>query len=95
MYARNDNQLKHYCLNYEIDSYIDHVHHRQGDKCGLLRMMNIQPAFMTRLPFILSEIFRQTSFTSMFYKLLDYNGVSTHFFISERIYIYLSYFCKP
>lgn len=89
-FSRTDPNLPQYRLNYEIDSYIEHSHHRQPDKCCLLRMMVLQPAFMSRLPFIVSEIFRQTGFSSMFYKLLDYSGVSS--FLNTYVLKYFQLF---
>lgn len=58
-------ELRH---NYDIDSYMVARCHTQ---VCVLKMMILQPVFMVRLPFILSELFRQSGFTSMFYMLRD------------------------
>lgn len=61
------NDLKH---SFDLWAYMNIKYnciHNQA--CLILKMMILLPAFTTRLPFILAEIYRQTGCATILYKL--------------------------
>lgn len=73
-------------LHFEIDTYIASKHHSHYNQVGMLQMMMLHPAFLNRLPFVRSEIFRITGFTSLFFKINENVCDERNFFALTRIF---------
>lgn len=68
---RTYNYLPRLKIHFQIETHIHSKLHSHYNQVGMLQMMILHPAFMNRLPFVRTELFRLTGFTSLFFKLRD------------------------
>lgn len=73
---------------YDLKQYFKDVRVLASD-AAVLQMMILHPAFMIRLPFIVSEFFRKSGYSYMLYKLCHSAPVNwiDFFFLSYSLFI--------